>query len=69
MSKPPNWEFLTHLMLKYNAKEYQRILSEQQTRMDLSSLDPPKKGAKRRAAGSNRHDPEQRADDHRRRSG
>lgn len=69
MSKPPNWSFLDHLMREYYPKEYQRILSEQQTRMDLSSLDPPKKGAKRRAAGSHRHDPEQRADDHRRRSG
>ena len=63
MSKPPNWEFLTHLMLKYNAKEYQRILSEQQTRMDLSSLDPPKKGKKRRAARSNRPSREHEADD------
>lgn len=64
MSKPPNWAFLDHLMIKYYPKEYQRILSEQQTQMDLSSIEQPK-GRKRRAARSNRPSPEHKADDQR----
>ena len=65
MSKPPNWSFLDHLMREYYPKEYQRILADQQTRMDLSSIDPPRKGAKHRAAGSNRHAPEHKDPDQR----
>ena len=65
MAKPINWDLVTALMIRYYPKEYQRILSEQQTRLDLSSLDPPSKGRKRRAPGSNRHAPERQADDQR----
>lgn len=64
MAKPINWDLVTSLMIRYYPKEYQRILSDQQTRMDLSTLDPPKKGAKRRAAGSSRAAAEQQTDDH-----
>lgn len=64
MAKPINWDLVTSLMIRYYPKEYQRILSDQQTRMDLSSLDPPKKGAKRRAAGSSRVAAKQQTDDH-----
>ena len=64
MPKPINWDLVTSLMIRYYPKEYRRILSDQQTRMDLSSLDPPKKGAKRRAAGNTRAAAEQQTDDH-----
>lgn len=64
MAKPINWDLVTSLMIRYYPKEYQRILAEQQTRMDLSSIDPPKEGAKRRAARSNRHASKQQTDDH-----
>ena len=64
MPKPINWDLVTSLMIRYYPKEYQRILSDQQTRMDLSSLDPPKKGAKRHAAGSSQAAAEQQTDDH-----
>ena len=66
MAKPINWDLVTSLMIKYYPKEYQRSIEAQQTRLDLSSLDPPKKGKKRRASGSHRHAPERQAYDQRR---
>ena len=66
MSKPPDWDLLDALVRKYYPKEYRRIYAEQQTRLDLPEQTPPKKGGKRRAAGSRRPDQERKDNDQRR---
>lgn len=62
MAKPPNWEFLDHLMVTYYPKEYKRILSEQQTTLPLPPLD--KKKGETNASRNRRSRSKQKDSDH-----